>query len=346
MVSETSIYLRGEMYSLFRKSVYGKLFLSIVILSLFFAGCERTISGDDWNDNLPPAIPIDLFLFKASDGEIVIEWRKNSERDFSHYNIYRALNDTSSFSFLKKTNQNYFFDDSLFYDTTYFYNITAVDRYNMESSRSQIISALPINRYKPNAPRFVEINGRNWLGEESVYLSWEPNYETDVKNYYIYRSDAAAFNIDSSLLIGISHTIHYNDTSSLQIGKKYFYKITAVDNGGFESVPSGEVSDLVLPLADGIFPRGEVTVEGLLEFVVAPFPYACTIKIIVQENEFFGETWSKEISHTGGVDTIRLEANDFYMQRNKNYYWRIVTSSSEYFTPNSISSAIQFRVKQ
>lgn len=316
------------------------------MLALILQACERNTDNDDWNDNLPPAVPIDLFLFKASDGEIVIEWRKNSERDFSHYNIYRAINDTASFAYLKKSTYNYFFDDSLFYDSIYYYKVTAVDRYNTESAFSSVISAKPINRYKPGAPRLVEINARNWLGKIYVHLSWEPNFETDVKRYFIYRSESENFTMDSSLLAGIANNIFYDDTSSMQIGKNYFYKITAVDNGGIESTASSEVSDLILPEAVGQSPKGEIIIDGKLFFKLLPVGKECAAKIVVQENEFFGEVWSKQFEMSANLDTISIQADGFYLLRNKDYYWRIITSTKEYFTPNSISKAIHFRVKQ
>lgn len=332
-------------FNFIRAHKYFRIFF-LVALVMILQGCERSTSSDDWNDNLPPAVPIDLFLFKASDGEIVVEWRKNSERDFSHYNIYRAVNDSSSFAFLKKSANNYFFDDSLFYDSTYYYKVTAVDRYNTESAFSAVINAKPINRYKPAAPRFVEINARNWLGKISINLSWEPNFETDVKRYFIYRSELENFTIDSSLLVGISHNIFYQDTISIQIGKKYFYKITAVDNGGIESSAGSEASDLILREAVGQSPKGEIIIDGKLFFKLLPVGNDCAAKIVVQENEFFGEVWSKQFEMGTSLDTISIPADGFYLLRNKDYYWRIITSTKEYFTPNSISKAIHFRVKQ
>ncbi len=336
-------FLRAEMFSVYN---FFRIGLFAFFSLIFFPGCERSTDNDDWNDNLPPAVPGNLFLFKASDGEVIVEWSKNSERDFSHYNIYRAINQSTTFLFLKKTAYNYFYDDSLYYDSTYFYTITSVDKYNMESAASQSISAKPINRYKPNAPRYIDITAQNLIGETSVYLSWEANFETDVKRYMVYRGDAEAFTIDSTKLIGISNNIFYNDTSNLQIGKKYFYKITAMDNGGLESSPGAEVSDLILPLGESISPRGEVTIVDRLFFIIAPLNHECTIKIIVQENEYYGELWSSEFNHTGGNDTIRFAASSLYLQRNRNYFWRVVTSSKPSFTANSISKAVQFRIKQ
>ncbi|MFJ5718348.1 hypothetical protein ACIQCO_28185, partial [Neobacillus sp. NPDC093127] len=66
-------------------------------------------------------------------------------------------------------------------------------------------------------------------------LSWNSNKDIDLKGYNIYRSlDNVSFTKLNSSLLSIPNFID----DSLEFGKSYFYKVTAVDTAGNESVAS------------------------------------------------------------------------------------------------------------
>lgn len=77
---------------------------------------------------------------------------------------------------------------------------------------------------------------------QQVTLTWQPNTETYLNQYHIYRgtSSPAQTLIDSILAGTIEDTV-YTD-SSLTNGQPYYYRITAVDTAVEESDFSGEVS--------------------------------------------------------------------------------------------------------
>ncbi len=99
-------------------------YLSLIFLCIISA-CNRPLEVDNSSDNLPPAVPINVRIFESFDGEIGIEWDNNSELDLRGYNIYRRT-DSTKYKLIKFTTDDYLIDDSLNYNTTYFYEITAI----------------------------------------------------------------------------------------------------------------------------------------------------------------------------------------------------------------------------
>jgi fibronectin type 3 domain-containing protein len=89
------------------------------------------------------------------------------------------------------------------------------------------------DHFPPAAPAGLEaIPG---LG--AVELTWEPNKETDLKGYYVYRAppDSPAARVSD-----VTTTPGFRD-AKVESGKKYVYTITAVDEAGNESQPSPPV---------------------------------------------------------------------------------------------------------
>ncbi|NOR45103.1 MAG: T9SS type A sorting domain-containing protein, partial [Candidatus Delongbacteria bacterium] len=90
----------------------------------------------------------------------------------------------------------------------------------------------------PLAPLGVQIKG----GEGNIILNWFEGADFDLDNYNIYRGDAAGFALGTPIgNVLATETLTYVDTTCVY-GAEYFYKITAVDVGGQESLPSKEVS--------------------------------------------------------------------------------------------------------
>lgn len=307
-------------------------------------GCERPTDNNQTNDGIPPAVPVGLRIYYASDGEILVEWLSNIEPDLKGYNVYRKVNN-DDYSFFDFTNKSYYLDDSLNYDDEYFYKISAVDIWEEESEQSYEVSAKPINRYNPQKPIYLEINARNWEGKISIYLNWEPNEETDVAGYNVYKGIFSTFIADSTSLIGFTIDFQFNDTSNIQLYTNYYYKIRAVDKGNLLSEESSVLVDQVYALSEPIFPANNSLVNYFNYFRIKTIQIPATYKILVQTNEYFGEFWSKEFSSSVVNDTITINFNPPYLYPYVNYYWRIITYSNNNTSPNSISPLYKFKVK-
>lgn len=318
---------------------FNKILFFLPVLALLF-GCERNAPSEISGDNLPPAVPVNVKIYSAYDGEIQIVWHANVEPDLKGYDIYRST-DSTHFRFIDFSDQNYYLDDSLDYSTKYYYYVTSIDIENNESKPSKIVSAIPKNEYPPFAPRFLTINARNWINDIYVYLTWDPGYETDIAGFYIYRSTSAQFDADSSHLVGFTHNIYYSDTLSLSLLTTYYYKIKAVDKGNLLSDPSSEVNDIILPIPDVISPVGTVQ-SNILTFKFKAISIPATYKISLQTNPYLGEFWSKVISTNNVNDTISVDFSGSYLDYNVNYYWRVSTYTIDDAHPNSISELYSF----
>lgn len=93
-------------------------------------------------DIFPPSAP-DPVSIASANGTISLFWPSSPERDLVGYNIYRANSaDTPDKDWIKLNDQPLtpvtFRDDLVVIDQTYFYRVTAVDRFNNESARSRV----------------------------------------------------------------------------------------------------------------------------------------------------------------------------------------------------------------
>jgi hypothetical protein len=99
-----------------------------------------------------PFTPVDRFAPSApnpvsiasSNGTISLFWPSSAERDVIGYNVYRAGSaDAPDNDWIRLTDQPVtpvtFRDEQVVIDQTYFYRVTAVDRFNNESERSRVV---------------------------------------------------------------------------------------------------------------------------------------------------------------------------------------------------------------
>jgi predicted dehydrogenase len=91
----------------------------------------------------------------------------------------------------------------------------------------------------PAAPTgLAAITGGGFGETPSIDLSWEPNSELDVVGYNVYRAGADSHfgRLNRELVMGPE----FRDTT-VEAGKTYFYRVTAVDQHHNESAPSSVV---------------------------------------------------------------------------------------------------------
>jgi fibronectin type 3 domain-containing protein len=83
----------------------------------------------------------------------------------------------------------------------------------------------------------------NVTSTSSASLTWDPNTETDLASYRVYQSTTQGV-YGTPVATVPAGTVTYTATG-LTIGTTYYFRITAVDSGGNESLPSNEVSKSV-----------------------------------------------------------------------------------------------------
>ncbi len=99
-----------------------------------FAGCDECDDCYILGEDTPPAVPRGLYSI-TGDGEVHLFWIANTEEDFDFYAIYRSLDDVE-YNEIATTTATSFVDHGLTNGVTYYYAITAVDEYGLESDPS------------------------------------------------------------------------------------------------------------------------------------------------------------------------------------------------------------------
>lgn len=136
---------------------------------------------------------------------------------------------------------------------TYFYTVRSVAQVqaeSVESADSAPVVVTPRDIFPPAAPRDLVVVVVPAAPEAPAHLelSWGINLEMDLAGYNVYRSEAEGSpasrgeRLNKELLL----TPTFRDTS-VQAGRRYFYRVTAVDRAGNESQPSVAVAEAVPP---------------------------------------------------------------------------------------------------
>ncbi len=333
-----------KMYSSRRKEMCSKfkISLTVLILMLTVISCERYIPTDTGGMDFPPAVPENVQITRARDGEITLEWQYFDPAYVKKFNIYRAVNDSTKMKYYSFTNDLYFIDDSLNYDSLYFYSVSAIDGKGRESALSKIVSAKPVNYYKPFPPYLVNINARNWNDTLSVFLSWQPSYDSDVDHYNVYRGIEESFKTDKIHLVGNSKSTVFVDRNNLKILKYYYYKLRAVDKGGLIGNATYPVKDVILDAPKIIFPNGQ-KINGLFfDFKFLGCGLPARYKIVIQSSEQFGSVDEINLSSFKIHDTLSVNYYAYYLMPGKTYYWRVGTYSGNNDEVNSYSKLGSF----
>jgi hypothetical protein len=136
------------------------------------------------------------------------------------------------------------YDDTQFeFGKTYVYTIRSavtVDGNALESDASDPVVVNAVDTFPPSTPQDVVAAVTSPTdGTVEIDLSWAINTETDLVGYRIYRSEQESDQgqlITPDLLLSPA----YRDTS-VRPEHHYWYRVTAVDRAGNESVPSAPV---------------------------------------------------------------------------------------------------------
>jgi hypothetical protein len=136
-----------------------------------------------------------------------------------------------------------------------------------------------------------------------VKLTWKPNTEADLKEYYVYKDINPSFTLDSTKRIAIlSDTLFYD---RLEKGtQKVYYKVTAIDNSGNQSYPSAEVNVTITNV-------NEVTITDNYEYALYqnypnPFNPTTTISYSLKDES---EVRIKIYAITGELIKTIIEGN-------------------------------------
>ncbi|MGV9103148.1 MAG: S8 family serine peptidase [Candidatus Thorarchaeota archaeon] len=175
-------------------------------------------------DTTPPAQVTGLTATAASHSQIDLSWDANTESDLDYYNVYR---DGSK---ITETTNTYYSDTGLSAETTYTYEISAVDTSGNEGEKSDSASATTDSEPEDTTPP-AKVTGltADGISQTEIELNWDANSESDLDHYNVYRD---------GVKIDETTNTYYTDTG-LSAETTYTYEVSAVDTSGNE----GEKSD-------------------------------------------------------------------------------------------------------
>src|SRR5262249_56632036 len=114
----------------------------------------------------------------------------------------------------------------------------------IESDASRPFNHTPKDTFPPAPPKPITIASINSI----VSVFWPLSAEPDVVGYNIYRTEDENAPPEKWVKLNsdLYKTASFRD-DHVQVGKKYFYQITAVDASGNESARSETASETVAP---------------------------------------------------------------------------------------------------
>ncbi|MBA3028406.1 MAG: hypothetical protein FP816_06275 [Desulfobacteraceae bacterium] len=236
------------------------------------------------------------------------------------YKVERLAKDAGRWTILTST----VIPEPLFDDQTglhtrgeFSYRIIAVALDNQESPPSREVKAVLLDTVSPNPPRITDIDGSN--GRVVITFKASPP-ETDVNTFLVVRSVSEE---DPGLVIGDplpAKNTRFEDTF-VGVGKKYWYRLVAVDKTGNRSDLSRAREVIVLNPPIPIPPKPALTVEQEpLRHVKISFAFPPNdLEVIIQRFED-GQGWRPL---TGGIRNAS-DAVDLSPLQQKKVRYRLI----------------------
>lgn len=189
--------------------------------------------------------------------EIKLSWSPSTIKSFAYYKIYRSDNPDSDFTYYAKVTQNHFTDHINQDGKTYYYKVTVVDQYGLQSN-PEVPAIGGMTRPRPAKPVITMIT----VAGNHIHLQWYDN-DPKVNSYLIIKTEKINWlKSKTSKIAGITAN-QYNDMK-VYAGKRYSYQVVAIGKMGMQSKPSNTVtiSSANLPIYHKPENNQSVTVNG------------------------------------------------------------------------------------
>ena len=319
----------------------------VVVVGLWHCGGDGEKGTSPVATVDPPQAPRALSVERIGDGEVWLNWQAAEGADEVLYVVYRSVGNDASVA-IDSTFQTRYKDRGLRYELEYTYRVTAING-GGESDPSNAISGQPLNSLTPQVPTAVRAVAHHLevLGQLGIALDWADNEETDLSGYRVYRSTEQGFTPTvEHLLMQVSGPSFID--AEVEVGRVYYYRITAIDLGGKESNASEEVSDVALPSPVLLVPVAGEETSAPLTFTWSRLPEARAFRVIVTTSLTSGEVSDMPLtSDTTAVFTGRIkEGRLVSLEPGQVYYWKVVASTHTEGIENSVSRVESFKVAE
>ncbi len=265
---------------------------------------------------------------------------------FLYYNVYFG-SDSTKLNYAGETTDNSFSIDSLSYDSTYYFRVSAVYENGVESSLSNYASAKPIYISPPAQPNGLTVQGHNDNSGKYLIVIWTANTDGYLGGYDIYRDTSSAFQPDTVTFKNLAATLKINsfkDTTNIMVDEEYYYKVIAFDFAHVRSVPSQTASDMVLEKPALTSPPDGSTFNysSNIVFSFEQVKDATGYIFYVSSSANGGDIYTSTI--TPDQDSIEFSGSSF--NPNQLYFWHVAATTIYQNTPNSVSGVFSFTITQ
>ena len=191
-------------------------------------------------DTVPPAVPEVIGAYIDSIGQVVIEWKANTESDLWGYRLFKSNFDNQEFGLITKD----LLRDTIYRDTVdlkfetneVLYKLQASDTRDNRSALTEIIRVQKPDIIPPGSPVISSIAQSN----DTVLINWTPSPSLDVVAYHLYRR---AINKENSwTLVSILDTTKSRENIvyelDLEYETPYSYTMIAYDKVDLKSEPT------------------------------------------------------------------------------------------------------------
>jgi predicted phage tail protein len=218
--------------------------------NLYTDSDEKTLTtGND----IPTAVIL-ADAYNVTDTSADLQWSKNSDEDFSRYEIHSSNNPNftiTSQTLLKiVTDQNSTSAtlNGLLSSRTYYFKIRVVDKGGLYNDSNEK-SALTLAPSGADVPKAVTLDPPSEITQTTMRLTWSVYQGTDFDHYELHYSTEQNFILTSSnIFLGAltTQTLKSMVINSLRSGTAYYFRVRIVNNKGKFS-DSQETSASTLP---------------------------------------------------------------------------------------------------
>jgi len=185
-----------------------------------------------------PDSPANVRASKRTKTSVDIAWDAVDDPYLSHYVIYRGTSADGDFSAVKNTGLLHYTDRHL-EGETYYYYVTMVDKFAIESEASDVVNNTAA---APQPPSWVTIEQTS---THKLSIEWQDSLSPYKKRYHLYRSTDGT----DYTLIDMPYANHFTD--DVMTGGTKYYKIALEDKfeeiSDFSEVASFTIDNPVAP---------------------------------------------------------------------------------------------------
>jgi len=277
-----------------------------------------------------PAMVDEVKAFSNAPRVIPITWRAAGDSRVQGYAVFRAGLREGDYREIGRVPGRFatgFIDGANGTDlgtlddlTTYYYKVTAYDRFGTFGQPSDPVSATT----KPAPLPPVEVAVPQG-GIRRARISWKKNTELDVSRYRIWRASVTPRDLQP---VGLTERTDFEDVDLIP-GGTYYYSVTALDDDGLQSVKSRPVETRTRPLPPtptNLKVTAEQNLGGQIRLEwnargLEPNPRLTFI--IERQIPIFGGfgTWT---AHEIGVETLYFVDRAIEPGKSKTYRYRVI----------------------